>query len=195
MVPMIFRVSMLVNTYGFLCEQAETTFIATGAHSMSKRADKIRAEAAALRAQCEVQGLERVDALAQEAGFLLGAIEGLAARLDQFDGVGLMKGNVAEVYAEDDVPYMVQYEYEPLIPGRFSGPPENCYPDEGGSLAIGDIFLNGEWVPVDGFIDPKLLSKWEDKLYTQVAEAEQFKAEIDADEWRQRRIDDKLEGL
>jgi hypothetical protein len=162
---------------------------------MSKRADKIRAEAAALRVKLEEQGHLRVDALAQEAGFLMGAIEGLAARLDQFEGVGLKGDGIAEVYADDDVPYLVQYEYEPLIPGRFSGPPEKCYPDEGGSLAIGDIFLNSEWVPVDGFIDPKLLSKWEDKLYTQAAEAEQDAAGIDADEWRQRRIDDRLEGL
>lgn len=159
---------------------------------MSRRADKIRAEAEKQRKIMESQGSARVDALAHECGFLMGIIEGLAVRLDQFEGVGL-KG--AEVYAEDDVPYRVLFEYEPLIPGRFSGPPEKCYPDEGGSLAIGDIFLNGEWVPVDGFIDPKLLSKWEDKLYTQVAEAEQDAAGIDADEWRQRRIDDRLEGL
>ena len=160
---------------------------------MSRRADIIRHEAEKLRADKAASGLTDRDALAEQVGFLLGSIEGLCARLDQFEGVGLK--DCAEVYAPDDVPYMVQYDYEPLIPGRLSGPPENCYPDEGGSLVITAIFLNSEWVPVDGFISPALLEKWQDKLYTECAEAAAEAAHVDADEWRDRRRDERLEGL
>lgn len=30
--------------------------------------------------------------------------------------------------------FVIYVDYYPVIPGRFSGPPEDCYPDEGGEI-------------------------------------------------------------
>ena len=36
--------------------------------------------------------------------------------------------------------FEVDYDYEPFVPGQLSGPPENCYPNEGGYAdAYGDV--------------------------------------------------------
>jgi hypothetical protein len=164
---------------------------------MSRRADKIRAEAAALRAQCEAQGLERVDALAQEAGFLQGIIEGLAVRLDQLEGVGLKpsKGCIlGEVYDSDDNPFTVEYEFEPGSPSKTSGPPERCYEGEAPVARIGGVYYADALLDPDVF-NPRLIEKWEEQLCERETDAMQYRSEIDADEWRQRRIDDRLEGL
>jgi hypothetical protein len=147
---------------------------------MSKRADKIRAEAAALRVKLEEQGLERVDALAQEAGFLLGAIEGLAARCDQLEGVGIKPSKgcmLAEVCDAEGNPFMVEYEYEPGSPGRYSGPPENCYPDEPAQLMICGVYY------ADALIDPsvfnsELIEKWEMELCEKQIEADREAEEV-----------------
>ena len=37
---------------------------------------------------------------------------------------------INEEYVEYD--YEIEYEYEPYMEGRISGPPEQCYPSEGG---------------------------------------------------------------
>jgi len=46
-----------------------------------------------------------------------------------------------EPYGEIDV--TIGGDYEPLIPGRFNGPPENCYPDEGGYAELSYIKIEG----------------------------------------------------
>ncbi len=33
--------------------------------------------------------------------------------------------------------------YEPVIPGRYSGPPEDCYPDEGGTVEFESLTCDG----------------------------------------------------
>jgi hypothetical protein len=44
----------------------------------------------------------------------------------------------------------IEFEIEavatPVIPGRYTGKPENCYPDEGGELDIEDIMFEGQTV-------------------------------------------------
>ena len=164
---------------------------------MSRRADKIRAEAAALRVKLEEQGAERVDALAQEAGFLLGCIEGLAARCDQLEGVGIKpsKGCIlGEVYDSDDNPFTVEYEFEAGSPSKTSGPPERCYEGTASVARIGGVYYADALLDPDVF-NPKLIEKWEEQLCERETETLQYRSEIDADEWRQRRIDDRLEGL
>ena len=32
--------------------------------------------------------------------------------------------------------FEAEVDYLPITPGRFSGPPEHCYPDEGGEIEI-----------------------------------------------------------
>ena len=38
-----------------------------------------------------------------------------------------------------EVEFVMTYEYTPFRPGRFSGPPEDCYPDEPEELEIESI--------------------------------------------------------
>lgn len=35
-------------------------------------------------------------------------------------------------------------DYEPVIHGRYSGPPEDCYPDEGGTVEFNDLTVDGQ---------------------------------------------------
>ena len=164
---------------------------------MSKRADQIRAEAEKQRKSMESQGAARVDMLAHEAGFLMGIIEGLCARIDQLEGVGIKpsKGCIlGEVYDSDDNPFKVEYEFEPGFPSKISGPPERCYEGEAPVARIGGVYYADALLDPDVF-NPKLIEKWEEQLCERETETLQYRSEIDADEWRQRRIDDRLEGL
>ncbi len=42
-----------------------------------------------------------------------------------------------------DVDLKVEFEYEPIIPAKTSGPPENCHPEEGGEVEINEVYLEG----------------------------------------------------
>ena len=39
--------------------------------------------------------------------------------------------------------FRAEGDYEPLVPARISGPPENCYPAEGGSADITALSVDG----------------------------------------------------
>lgn len=62
---------------------------------------------------------------------------------------------------------LVTVEYEPYIPAQIYGPPENCYPAEGGELEI----LNPECCPKCGTklneekVRDRFFEKLEDKAY------------------------------
>lgn len=43
------------------------------------------------------------------------------------------------IYEEVDI----DVDYEPFVPGRYSGPPENCYPDEGPCISINHVWFEG----------------------------------------------------
>ena len=110
---------------------------------MSKRATRILREAEALRTR-NAQ-MVREDWQAQKIGFLEGKIKSLCDDLDTFTGDNVTRSAGCDygVITHAGMDFRVEYEYEPLIPGRFSGPPENCYPDEGGTLTIGAVLING----------------------------------------------------
>lgn len=60
--------------------------------------------------------------------------------------------------------------YTPVIPGRFSGPPEDCYPDEGGEFEFEVLDRNGRPAP---WLERKLTSEDEDRLYQEfISESE-----------------------
>ena len=40
-----------------------------------------------------------------------------------------------------DVEFEVEFSSTPYVPARISGPPENCYPDEGGEVEIESICI------------------------------------------------------
>lgn len=46
-----------------------------------------------------------------------------------------------ELEWELSLPITVDYDYEPYVPAKISGPPEKCYPAEGGTVSINDVFL------------------------------------------------------
>lgn len=60
-------------------------------------------------------------------------------------------------------------EVEPFIPGRFHGPPEKCYPDEGGRAYIdGSIMVvdeDGNREPWDGALTKAELNNAEERAY------------------------------
>jgi len=37
-----------------------------------------------------------------------------------------------------------EVEFEPHVQGHYSGPPENCYPSEGGWATVNKLVLNGQ---------------------------------------------------
>lgn len=75
------------------------------------------------------------------------------------------------------IPCQIKVVYwEPFVPGRFSGPPEQCYPDEGGY---------GEWEVLDrkGRKAP-WLEKRLNEQETQRIETEMFNhMEKECEEW------------
>ena len=42
-----------------------------------------------------------------------------------------------------DVDCVIAYDYSPAQRGRYSGPPEDCYPDEPAEVDITDVVLQG----------------------------------------------------
>ena len=161
---------------------------------MSKRATRILREAEALRNR-NAQ-MVREDWQAQEIGFLESQIKRLCEDLDTFtgDSVKPSAGCDYGVIEHAGMDFRVEYEYEPLIPGRLSGPPENCYPDEGGALTIGAVLINGEWVdPREVFTD-SVVEKWEETLYERCVESESDDRDYWLEEQAQQRRDDKLTG-
>src|SRR5574340_483077 len=44
-------------------------------------------------------------------------------------------------YKKKSVTYTVRAEVSPFIPGRVSGPPENCYPPEGGEVEVKEVWF------------------------------------------------------
>lgn len=66
--------------------------------------------------------------------------------------------------------FEVTYTHSPFRPGKYSGPPEHCYPDEPEELEIESIFvINSPAIPstidVRGILSPDFLEEVEDQLY------------------------------
>ena len=53
----------------------------------------------------------------------------------------------------EEVVLEVEFDVYPLVRGRYDGPPENCYPDEGGYAEITNVF-----------VDSKKRVLWDDEL-------------------------------
>jgi hypothetical protein len=69
----------------------------------------------------------------------------------------------------------IEGDYDPYIPAKISGPPEDCYPSEGGSFTVTEIHILNE----DGSRSGKTLSlpisfyePLEEKLYEEIANEE-----------------------
>lgn len=62
----------------------------------------------------------------------------------------------------DDIDVIVAYEIEPYVPGKISGPPEDCYPTEGGYVTDMLVTLDdGTDAPVEITADErKAIEDW-----------------------------------
>jgi hypothetical protein len=89
-------------------------------------------------------------------------------------------------YGEVDV--LVYGSRTPVVRGRYYGPPELCYPDEGGEIEITSVVIDGgdhdgEEIDIDALPDVKAIT---DRLEEQIEEAA-----IDEDV---RRYEDAMEA-
>lgn len=54
---------------------------------------------------------------------------------------------------DEEIDVMVKVDYEEFVPGRFTGPPEDCYPDEGGGHEVlsilRDMSGDGDWEEIN----------------------------------------------
>lgn len=79
---------------------------------------------------------------------------------------------------EEEIEFEVEVEYKPgwFQPGRYSGPPEDCYPDEGEDPEIIRVTVIGEEDTVD-IVDSLSWEEWRDL----VAEADSDQSQREAD--------------
>jgi hypothetical protein len=88
-----------------------------------------------------------------------------------------------ELQGEDvEIQLQVELDVEPFVRGKYSGPPEGCFPDEGGMAQIdGPIMVrntDGKFEPWDESLTESEISKVEEEGYAAWVDAE---AEFDDD--------------
>jgi hypothetical protein len=59
---------------------------------------------------------------------------------------------------------LVEFEYTPGRPGRYFGPPEDCYPDEPAEVTILQVLINGQWCDPADFIADAILDRWQEEI-------------------------------
>ena len=90
-----------------------------------------------------------------------------------------------DVSEEETVELTLQAELyiEPFVRGKYSGPPENCYPDEGGTAEIeGPVLVQneeGKFVPWDGQLTKDEISDVETKGYEDWVQAQEDSVDYD----------------
>lgn len=68
----------------------------------------------------------------------------------------------------EDWEYEVEYEVEPYVPARVSGPPEDCYPAEGGYATVLKYWsiTDDEDMPAPTQVPDETLQTWEREIET-----------------------------
>lgn len=76
------------------------------------------------------------------------------------------------IYTGDDTEtiYEIECDVTPYDPGRTYGPPEKCYPPEGGECEIVSVKLNGKEIPYAEWEKIGLDAKVEDEIEQAVAD-------------------------
>jgi hypothetical protein len=128
-----------------------------------------------MRARYEADGADRADALAHEAGFLMGCIEGLCAQLEAWAGIDLPAAqpgcDFTTVWA-GDTELTVEYEFTPGQRERIYGEPENCYPELPPECNVINVLINGSWVDPRDLFSETVVSRWEDKICEDMMETQ-----------------------
>jgi hypothetical protein len=63
-----------------------------------------------------------------------------------------------------DAAVQVEFVFYRGSPGRYSGPPEDCYESEPDDVSIQRVQINGVWTDACDIILPSVLDKWADQL-------------------------------
>lgn len=64
----------------------------------------------------------------------------------------------------DGVDLVVAYDETPYIPARLWGPPDDCYPAEGGEIEIQEVHVIGSAVDLIPVLSESVLDAIEEKL-------------------------------
>jgi hypothetical protein len=89
---------------------------------------------------------------------------------------------------EQDV--MVGYHYTPAQPGRISGPPENCYPDEPDEIEL--VAVSCEVLNPIGLMALMTFLEDDDRLADQIREAERENADDGREEYEEAKAEQRL---
>lgn len=76
----------------------------------------------------------------------------------------------------------IEYTYTPRIPGRYSGPPEDCYPDEGEELEVTKVVIGNcdmtTLLAAELETDEQFLGACRDEYHDMITEMQLFRAGI-----------------
>jgi hypothetical protein len=78
--------------------------------------------------------------------------------------------STTELEWELSLPITVEYDYEPYVPAKVSGPPEKCYPAEGGYVSINDVFLGT--ISIMAFIPQAELDRIQQHIFEERCDAD-----------------------
>lgn len=93
-----------------------------------------------------------------------------------------------EPAADLPVELVVTYTGSPIIPARTYGPPEHCYPAEGGEVEIQSVMHNGQPYALTDEQEEALLDVCSDRVEQDAADAEDDRADYEYD----RRRDEQM---
>jgi hypothetical protein len=135
-----------------------------------------------------VSPLQRLNYASRDADrFRALAIE-FAAELSRWQGFGVdpQRGCDLLPVPFGDAEVLIEYEYSAGRPGRYSGPPEDCYEDEPEDITVLQVLINGQFVDADLFAE-SVIEQWHDAIRAHMAD----ELESDAEDMAEARARDR----
>jgi len=96
-----------------------------------------------------------------------------------------------DTYVGEDTPVTVEFDSTPYDPGRISGPPEYCYPPEGGECEITAVYFAGlPTLDISAYLSQADLELLLEKCYEAIPALEaEAKGGADIDMWESKQMD------